>query len=149
VVAHGRDVVPGGEVLDDFNVRSQPRAGEDALEEIVAEHGGLGNAAGKSGQESVHVVDALPSVGPLAEQVLVDVRNSGRVGVDPRGAGKHAQEKRALARHRQRRGHSGLEHPIAFDDPPEFGVEARPVQGMRHLADQPCDRFARKPGVGV
>ena len=42
-----------------------------------------------------------------------------------------------------------LQHGIALDDPAGGGVEARPVERMRHLADQPVDRVARQPGVGV
>ena len=42
-----------------------------------------------------------------------------------------------------------LQHRIAFHDPAGVGVEARPVERMRHLADQPADRVARQPRVGV
>ena len=42
-----------------------------------------------------------------------------------------------------------LQHGIARHDPAGGGVEARPVERMRHLADQPADRVARQPGVGV
>ena len=43
----------------------------------------------------------------------------------------------------------GCRMRIAFDDPAGAGVEARPVERMRHLADQPADRVARQARVGV
>ena len=42
-----------------------------------------------------------------------------------------------------------LQHGIACHDPAGGGVEARPVERVRHLADQPVHRVARQPGVGV
>src|ERR1700722_7697056 len=38
---------------------------------------------------------------------------------------------------------------MARDDPPQRRVEARPIERVRHFADQPADRVARQPGVGI
>src|SRR5580658_4264024 len=35
------------------------------------------------------------------------------------------------------------------DDPPQRRVEARPIERVRHFADQPEYRVARQPGVGI
>ena len=58
-------------------------------------------------------------------------------------------KQRAFAPDRQRRRDPRLQDRVAFDDPPATGVEARPVERMRHLADEPAHRVARQPRVGV
>ena len=67
----------------------------------------------------------------------------------PLEAGEDALEERAFAADRQRRRDPRLQDAVAFDDPAGGGVEARPVERMRHLADQPPHRVARQPRVGV
>ena len=143
------DVVAGGKLLDHLDVGGQARAGEDAFEEIVAQHRVVGHAAAQRGLEGVDVVDALAGVGALAEQVLVDVRHRRRIGIDAAAAGEDALEQRAFHADRQGRRDARLQHAVAFDDPVPGGVETRPVERMRHLADQALDRVARQSRVGV
>ena len=50
---------------------------------------------------------------------------------------------------RQRRRHARLQHRIALHHPARGRVEARPVQRVRHLADQAAHRIARQSRVGV
>ena len=99
--------------------------------------------------EGVDVVDALAGVGAFAEQVLVDVGDGRGVGIDAAGPENDALEERALAPDRQRRRDARLQDAVAVDDAPLRGVEARAVERMRHLADQPARGVARQPGVGV
>ena len=82
VVAKRGDVVPGGEILHHLHIGNQAGAGEDALEQIVAEQGVLRNAALQRRLERINIVDALAGVGAFAEQVLIDVGHGGGVGVD-------------------------------------------------------------------
>ena len=149
MVAKGGDVIAGREILDDLHVRGQAGAGEDPLEQVVAEEGRLGHAAGQRRFEGVDVVDALARVGAFAEQVLVDVRNRRGIGIDADRAGEHAQEQRAFAPHRQRRRDPRLQDAIAFDHSTQSGVQARPVERMGHLADESPNGLARQPRVGV
>ena len=145
----GGDVVAGGKLLDDLDIGGEPGAGEDAFEQIVAEQGRVGHPAGQRRLESVDVVDALAGVGAFAEEILVHIGDRGGIRVDAVHAGKHALEQRTLAADRQRGRDPRLQHGIARDDPPGGGIEARPVERMRHLADQAVDRVARQPRVGV
>ena len=92
MVAQGPDVVAGGKILDDLDVGDEGGPGVDSLEQIVAEHGGFGDAPRQSRLEGIDVIDALAGVGALAEQVLVHVGNRCCVRVDARGAGEHPQE---------------------------------------------------------
>ena len=94
----------------------QARAGEHALEQIVAQHRVVGHAALQRGLEGVDVVDALAGVGALAEQVLVDVGDRRRVGIDAAVAGEDALEQRAFRADRQRRRDARLQHAVALDD---------------------------------
>jgi hypothetical protein len=87
--------------------------------------------------------------GTRAEQILVDVGHRRRIRIDAAHAGKHALEQRTLATDRQGRGDPRLQHRVALDHPAGIGVEARPVERMRHLADQAMDGVARQLGVGV
>ena len=43
----------------------------------------------------------------------------------------------------------GCRTPWPATTRPAVGVEARPIERVRHFADQPADRVARQPGVGV
>ncbi len=90
MVAARRDIVPRREILHDLHVRRQSGSGEDALEEVVAEHGGFGHPASQGGFEGVDVVDALTRVGAFTEQVLVDVGDGGGIGIDARRAREHS-----------------------------------------------------------
>ena len=149
VVAQRGDVVAGGKLLDDLDIGGEAGAGEDALEQIVAEQRRVRHTAGERGLEGVDVVDALAGVGAFAEQVLIDVGDRRGIGIDAAHAGKDALEQRAFAADRQRGRDPRLQHRIALDDPAGGGVEARPVERMRHLADQAADRVARQLRVGV
>ncbi len=66
-----------------------------------------------------------------------------------RGPEKMRWNSVTFAPHRQRRRDPRLQHAVAFDDPAARHVEARPVERMRHLADQAAHRVARQPRVGV
>ena len=103
MVAQGADVVAGGEFLDDLDVGGEAGAGEDALEQIVAEQRRVRHAAGERGLEGIDVVDALAGIGAFAEQVLVDVGDRRGIGIDAAHAGEDALEQRAFAADRQRR----------------------------------------------
>ena len=149
VMADRADVVAGREFLDDFDVRGEAGAREHAFEQIVAEQRRIRRPAGERGFESVDVVDAFAGIGAFAEQILIDVRDRRGVGIDSAQAGEDALEQRALPADRQRRRHARLQHRVAFHHPAGGRVEARPVQRMRHLADQAAHRIARQSRVGV
>ena len=87
MLAERRHQVVGRELLEEGDVGHQPRARENPLEEIMAQDGVLGHAAGERCLEGVHVIDALTGVGSLAEEILVDVRHRRGIGVDPARAG--------------------------------------------------------------
>ena len=67
----------------------------------------------------------------------------------PLGAGEDALEQRAFAADRQRRRDARLQHAVALDDAAGAAIEARPVERMRHRADQPARGVARQLRVGV
>ena len=102
-MAKGGDVVAGGKILHHLNVGHQTRAGEDTLEQIVAEQGVFRHAALQGRLEGVDIIDALAGIRAFAKQVLIDVRHRRRVGIDAAGVRKHVQKERALASDRQRR----------------------------------------------
>ena len=58
-------------------------------------------------------------------------------------------ERRRLAPERQRWHHARLQHTVTVDDAPLVCVEARTVERMRHLADQPLRAFDRHPRVRI
>ena len=140
MLACGGHVVAGGKLLDHLDIGREPRAGEHALEEIVAQHRAVGDAALQRRFEGIDVVDALSGVRALAEQVLIDVGHRGRVGVDAVVARKDALEQRAFGTDRQRGRDARLQHAVALGDAMLERIEARPVERMRHLADQARDR---------
>ena len=142
-------IIAGGEFLHDLDIGSQTGAGENALEQIMAEQGGVGDAPGQRGLEGIDVVDPLAGVGSLTEEVLVDVGDRQRIGVDAAEAGEDALEHRALGADGQGGRHARLKDCIAFDHAAGGEVHAGMIQRMRHLADQAAHRFAGQAGVGI
>ena len=149
MVAARRDVVSVRKLLDDFDVRREAGASEDALEQVVAEQRRIGHAPGQRGLERIDVIDALASVGALAEQVLIDVGYRRCVRIDAAVAGIDALEQRALMTGRQRRRDARLQDAVTLNDAARLGIEARPVERVRELADQAAHRIARQFGVGI
>src|SRR4030042_549472 len=84
-----------GIVVHDLNVRDERGAGINSFEEVMGKKGVLGHAIFEGGHERVHVVEPLAREDPLAEKVLISVRNSGGVGIDSGVAGAEAGGKRA------------------------------------------------------
>ena len=103
VMSRCRDIVAGGEFVDDLDIGNQAGAGEDALHQIVAEQEIVGKPIDKRCLEGIDVVDAFAAIGAFAVQILVDIRNRGGIGVHAAGAGEHPLEQRALIVGRQRR----------------------------------------------
>ena len=143
------DVVSRREFFDDFDVRGEARASERPLEQVMAQQSRVRGPAREGALERIEIVDALAGVRPLAEHVLIDVRNSRGIGINPAGAREYALKQRALAALGQRRRHPRLKHRVAFHDSAALRVDARPIERMRHLADQPPDRVARQSRVQI
>ena len=137
MLAFGGDVVAGRKFLDHLDVGSQSGAGEDALEQIVAEHGVVRHPAGERGLEGIDVVDALAGVGAFAEQVLVDVGDRRRIGIDAAGRRRTPLVQRAVAADRQRRRHARLQDGVAAR--PRAAARRRSAAGS---ADAPSCRSA-------
>ncbi len=149
VLPRRRDLVLLRELLEELDVRDEPGAGEEPLEEIVGELGVLRNAIVERPLERVHVVDPLARVDPLAEQVLVDVRHREGVQIDPARTGEDELEEGAPPRLGEHGRHPRLEEGVPLDDARRRGVEAGQVEGMRDRSDQLPRRLARKTRVGV
>ena len=145
----GVDIVAGREVLDDLDIGGETGARKDALEEVMAEHGVLGDPPGESPFERVDVVDAFARVGALAEEVLIDVGHRCRIGIDPAGAGRKLPDRASPAPDRQRRRDARLQDRVAVHDALLYFAEFRPIERMGHLADQPERRIPRQPRVGI
>ena len=149
VLALRVDVVACRKLVDHLDIRREARAREDAFEEVVAEQRVVAHPSCHRRLERVDVVDALAGERAFAEQVLVHVGRGRCVGVDARRAGEDLLVPRAVAAERQRRCHARLQDRVAVDDPLPGDVEARRVDRMGHLADQPQRGVARQARVAV
>ena len=145
----GIDVKTGRIFLDHRDIRGKARAGQNTLEQVMAQHRVVRHLPGKGRCKGIDMVDALAGKGPLAQQVLIDIRRRGRIGLDTTRTRRHAGKERALAAARQGRRHPRLQDAIAAGHLPGRRVALRPVQRMRHLADQQFHAVAQKPGIGV
>ena len=143
------DQVVRRELVEELDVGHETRPGEDALEQVVAQEGVLGDPVGHRRRERVEVVDALPGEAPLAEQVLVDVGDGGRVRVDPGRPGEDPLERRSLVLRRKRRGDPRLEHAVAPGHPAGAQVEDRTVERMRDGPHEAPHRAPGQPRIGI
>ena len=137
-----------GVVVHHFDVGDERGPRVQPLEEVVREHGVLGHPSLEGGHEGVHIVEALAGEDSLAEEVLIGVRDRGRVGIDAGVAGVHPGEERP-GRAGQGHAHPRLEDAVALGHPPEVRVEVRAIEGMRDDADELAGGVARQPGVAV
>src|SRR6185436_20747560 len=97
VLPYDRALVLVREFLEQLEIGHESRPSEDPLEQVMAQHRGLRDPPRQGRLEGIHVVDALPRVGAFSEQVLVDVRDGGRIGVDPGRTGEGPLKQRPLA----------------------------------------------------
>jgi hypothetical protein len=117
-------------VVDQIDVGDQAGASEEPLEQIVAEQRVRRNPVRKRSVERVDVVDSLADVAPLVKEVLIDVRDRGRVGIDADVAREDLREGRPV-RADDADADAGLEHAVALGDALQRLVEARTIQRMR------------------
>ena len=85
-------------VVDEVDVGAERRSRVRAFEEIVAEERVLRYASGERGFERIDVVDALPDVAALVEEILIDVGHRRRVRIDADMAGEDLRERRSGSR---------------------------------------------------
>jgi hypothetical protein len=85
MVAAGSHLVVGGELLEKIHIGHQPGACEQALEQVVAEERVLRDRFLERFLEGIDVVNPLSCVGPLLEEVLIHIRDRGRVRVHASG----------------------------------------------------------------
>jgi len=84
MLARGGGHVLGGRGLEELDVGHEAGAGEQGLEQVVAQQRVVGHAPRERRLEGVDVVDALAGIGALPEEILVDIRHGRRVRVDAR-----------------------------------------------------------------
>jgi hypothetical protein len=63
MLAFAGDIVAGGEIIDEFDVRDEARAGEGPLEQVMAEQRILRDPPVERRFEGIDVVDAFAGVG--------------------------------------------------------------------------------------
>jgi hypothetical protein len=84
-----------GIVVDQLEIARERGARVEAFEEVVRQQRVLGHALAERLAERVDVDQPLAGENALAEEVLVGVRDGGRVGVDARVARVEPREERA------------------------------------------------------
>ena len=136
VLPHHRALVVGRELLEQLEIGDESSPREDPLEEVMAQQRVLRNPPGQGGLEGIHVIDALACVGALSEQVLVDIRDGGRIRVDPRRPGEDPLKQGPLTIRRHRGRDARLQHRVPVDDPARLGIERRAIERVRHQADE-------------
>ena len=149
MLARRRDSVARGKLLHHFDVGDEARAGKDAFQQIVAEHGAVRDLSAECRLKRVDLVDALAAIGALLEQILVDVGYRERIRIEPIGAREDALEQRPFTADRQRRCHAWLQDAVTRDHQTGATIEARLVERMCDLPDQPLGGPNRQASVGI
>jgi hypothetical protein len=114
----------------------------------VAEDPVLGETSFERPLESIDLVNALADERAFAEQVLVNIGNSTRIGIDAGFASPHCRIPRPVHAG-QAYGYPWLENAVSLADTLLAFVVPRTIQWVRHGADKlPC-RIARQLGIRV
>ena len=137
-----------GVVVEEHDVGDEGGPRVEPLEEVVREDLVLGQHAFEHRPEGVHVEEPFAGEDPLAEEVLVDVADGGRVRVDAGEPGEDAGEARPVP------GlgpdpDAGLEDAVAVLDAGALRVVARAVEGVGRRADEGRRALRRQLRVGV
>ncbi len=135
-------------VFEQLHVAALAGAGVARLQQIVAQHGVVGEAAVEQPAEGPDVVDALADEGGLREQVLVQVRDHSGVGIEAHLAG---QQPGIAALHgaAQRDADTRLEDRVATGQALAGRIERRAVQRVGGGAHQSPAGPPWQVGVGV
>ena len=146
MLASRGDGVAGGKFLNHLDIGCQPRAREDAFQQIVAKDRIFRNLSFERRLEAVDFIDPLAAKGAFFEQILIDVGHRESIGIEPIGAGKGALEQRTLLPMDNDGVTRGCSMPWPCDDHTGMRIEIGLVERVRHLSDQPPggpDRQAR------
>ena len=140
--------VAGGIFLVHHDIAQQPCARVTPFDKIVAQDPVLGETSGERPLEGVDFVDPLPDKGAFKEKVLVDIRDSARIGVDARIAPVHARIPRPVCA-RQAHGNPRLKDAVPGNNTLFAFVIKRTVQRMRHGSHKLMCGIARQLGIRV
>jgi hypothetical protein len=135
-------------VVDDLDVADQRGPRVKAFEEVVGQQRVLRDSVAEGGEEGIDVVEPLPRVDALAEEILVRVGHRGGVRVDAGVARVDAGEERSR-RAGEGDAHPGLEDAVPLRDPALRQIEAGPVERVEDDPDQLLGSVAREPRVPV
>ena len=141
-------VVAGRMFFVEFHVADQGGAGMTCFQQIVAEHGVLGEASLHGPLERIHVVDSFSDERAFPKDILIHVGHFPRVGIDARITGEKSHEP-GTSGARQAHADSRLQDAVAFVDNLARGIEHRAVQRMGHRAHELPGSLTRELGVGV
>jgi len=137
-----------GELLEQDGRAVETHAQVGAFDQVVAQDRLLGQPARQDLVKDADIVDGLADEDPVAEQVLIKIRDGVRIRVRPPRMGKNGGEARG-DRGRKARNHARLNDSVTLDDHAPDRVDDRLVERMRHGFDQAQSRAVRKLGVGV
>ena len=126
-------------VVDQLESLDERRARVEALEQVVRQERVLGHAPVERRAERVDVDQPLAGEDALAEQVLVGVRDRGRVGVDAGVARVEPREERAGGA-LEGDADARLQDAVALGDAALGGIEAGAVQRVDRDARSGCAR---------
>ena len=136
-------------ILHDLHVAYQSRPGEIAFEQIVTQHGILGDAASDRRFEGIDVINALAGERAFAEKILVDIGYREYIRVESGAAGIYLLIECALAAAWKRDRHPRLHDSVTAGYPAGSGIEYWLVERVRQLAGQFSGGIARQQGIGV
>ena len=89
-------LITRGKFVKQLNVRGQGDPGKNTFEKIVAQEGVLGHFPRQRRFKGIDVVNAFAGVRAFLEQILVNIRNSRRIGIDPTRAGEDPLRERTF-----------------------------------------------------
>ena len=148
VLAGGGHGVGARVLLDHLDVGDQTGTQVVALQQIMAEHGVVGDSPVQLAEGDIDVVDPLAGERALAEEILVHVGHGEGIGIEAARGGVHPLQHRAVLDTRQRRADPRLEDAVATADP-AAGMEPGLVQRVGDLAHQAAGCLPRQTGVAV
>ena len=137
-----------GNSLKQLRVVDQAAAAKAALDQVMAEDAVGRKSPAKHRLEGVDVVDSFADIAASGKNVLVNVACLSRIRIDARIAGRQPA-KDAAARVGDRCADARLKDGMALDDRARGRIDFRPVQRMRHAADQFLANPRRQPRVRI
>ena len=134
--------------IQQLDIGRQPHPHMAAFQQIVTEQVRLGKSSRQEAVKGLQFVDAFAVIAAFADQILVNIGDSVRVGIDSARIGEDAREP-CRPGARQRGADAGLNDRVTANHPASIRRETRLIQRMSQRFNHPSSGVSQQLRVSI